>query len=87
MGALLFLTKFAIVMCAFVVGLAFVLDAVAYATAFFFGSSVYPIAKPAWLITYGILFLVSFFVAWHIVVVPLIGGNAPPHSHRTVVEM
>lgn len=75
MGALLFLTKFAIVLSAFVVGLAFGLDAVAYATASFFGSSVYPIAKPAWLITFGALCLISFFVAWHIVGSPLIEGK------------
>ena len=85
MGALLLLTKFAIVLSAFVVGLAFILDAVAYATAFFHGSSAYPIAKPAWLFAFAVLGLISFFIAWRVVVVPMLGPDRAGY-HRTVVE-
>jgi hypothetical protein len=85
MGMLLFVTRFALVLCAFVVGFAFLFDAVAYATAFFRGSSAYPVAKPSWLIMFAIVWLLSFFLAWRVAIVPLLGDRAST-SHRTVVE-
>ncbi len=85
MGMLFFATRFALVLCAFLLGFAFVFDAVAYATAIFRGSSAYPVAKPVWLLAFAFLWLVSFLLAWRISIVPLLGDRAST-VHRTVVE-
>lgn len=85
MGMLFFATRFALCLCALLLGFAFLFDAVAYATAFFRGSSAYPVAKPAWLLAFGVLWLVSFLLAWRIAIVPLLGDRAST-VHRTVVE-
>ena len=85
MGMLFFATRFALVLCAFLVGFAFLFDAVAYATAFFRGSSAYPLAKPVWLLGFAVLWLVSFLLAWRLAIVPLLGDRTSA-VHGTVVE-
>ena len=85
MGMLFFATRFALLLCAFLLGFAFLFDAVAYATAIVRGSSAYPIAMPAWLLAFAVLWLVSFLLTWRIAMVPLLGDRTST-VHRTVVE-
>ena len=85
MGMLFFATRFALFLCAFLIGFAFLFDALAYATAFFRGSSGYPVARPAWLLAFAVLWLVSFLLAWRIAIAPLLGDRTST-VHRTVVE-
>ena len=75
MGMLLFAARFALVLCAFLVGFALVLmrwlmppHSIAVAAC--------SIAKPAWLVAFGGLWVVPFPPVWH-VPSPLCSGIGP----------
>ena len=73
------IAKLALVTCAFYVGISVLLEAALFGLAFWKGGVLYWINFKAWALIFGLLWLVSFAVAWRIMMVPFLAGFPRPH--------
>ncbi len=68
----MFYTKLALVTCAFYLGVSILLDAAVFGMALWKGSFAISATRTGWLVFFGIAWLMSFVLAWRIVVVPVL---------------
>ena len=73
------IAKLALVTCAFYVGLSLLLEAALLGLALWRGGIFYSINFKAWALIFGPMWLVSFAVAWRIMMVPFLARFPRPH--------
>jgi hypothetical protein len=64
--------KFALVTCAFYLGIAILIDGATFALAHWKGSFGLSASKTGWIFFFGAVWLISFLISWRIVVTPLL---------------
>jgi hypothetical protein len=65
--------KLALVTCAFYLGIAILLEAAFFGIAMWKGGIMYTLTRPVWFVTFGLFWLLSFTLAWRIVMGPFHG--------------
>jgi hypothetical protein len=73
------ITKLALVTCAFYVGISVLLEVVLLALTLWKGGVFYSINFKAWALIFGLLWLVSFALAWRIMMVPFLASFPRPN--------
>ena len=71
--------KLALVTCAFYVGLSVLLEAALLGLTLWKGGVFYSVNFKAWALIFGLMWLVSFAVAWRIMMVPFLASFPRPN--------
>ena len=72
------IVKMALVTCAFYVGIAFLINAIFFGFTVWKGGLLYTLDSRLWALVFGIVWLISFILAWRVVMTPLLAKFPRP---------
>jgi hypothetical protein len=71
-NVMFFFARLALVTCAFYLGIAVLMDATSFAIARWRGGFGVYLTRPAWMVTFGLIWLLSFMLSWRFIMTPIL---------------